>query len=107
MRTRWSVTEPFVLAVWQPASESMVFPKAVHLGTAAAAQSILTRSKAAVERLRAYRLPAAKVWDTLPVSRRAAVLILLYADKKGDLRMVITMRAASLRSFSGMFAVDI
>jgi 8-oxo-dGTP pyrophosphatase MutT (NUDIX family) len=29
------------------------------------------------------------------------VLILLYADRRGDLRVVITMRAASLRSFSG------
>jgi 8-oxo-dGTP pyrophosphatase MutT (NUDIX family) len=28
-------------------------------------------------------------------------LILLYADRRGDLRVVITMRAASLRSFSG------
>ncbi|KPM41762.1 hypothetical protein AK830_g4771 [Neonectria ditissima] len=34
-------------------------------------------------------------------SPRAAVLILLYADRRGDLRVVITMRAASLRSFSG------
>lgn len=27
--------------------------------------------------------------------------MLLYADRKGHLRVVITMRAASLRSFSG------
>jgi hypothetical protein len=27
--------------------------------------------------------------------------MLLYADRKGDLRVVITMRAARLRSFSG------
>jgi len=62
---------------------------------------ILTRSKAAVSRLRAFKPPAFPTWDRLPVSRRAAVLILLYADKRGDLRVVITMRAATLRSFSG------
>ncbi|ROV99921.1 hypothetical protein VMCG_06163 [Cytospora schulzeri] len=57
-------------------------------------------SKAAIARLRAYKPPPFPLWDTLPVSRRAAVLILLYADRKGDLRVVLTMRAASLRSFS-------
>lgn len=63
---------------------------------------ILIRSKAAIARLRAFKAPAFPTWDRLPVSRRAAVLILLYADRRGDLRVVITMRAASLRSFSGM-----
>ncbi|CAN8099027.1 unnamed protein product [Discula destructiva] len=58
-------------------------------------------SKAAIARLRAYRPPPFPLWDTLPVSRRAAVLVLLYADRRGDLRVVLTMRAASLRSFSG------
>nr|XP_036580664.1 NUDIX domain-containing protein [Colletotrichum truncatum]KAF6788659.1 NUDIX domain-containing protein [Colletotrichum truncatum] len=56
---------------------------------------------AAIARLRRYVPPPFPLWDRLPVSRRAAVLILLYADRKGDLRVVITMRAASLRSFSG------
>jgi hypothetical protein len=63
--------------------------------------SILIRSKAAIARLRAYKPPPFPVWDKLPASRRAAVLLLLYADRRGDLRVVITMRAASLRSFSG------
>ncbi|KAK7459341.1 hypothetical protein CaCOL14_002710 [Colletotrichum acutatum] len=58
-------------------------------------------SAAAIGRLRRYVPPAFPLWDRLPVSRRAAVLILLYADRRGDLRVVITMRAASLRSFSG------
>lgn len=63
---------------------------------------IITRTKkAAIVRLRAYRPPPFPLWDKLPVSRRAAVLILLYADRRGDLRVVLTMRAASLRSFSG------
>ncbi|KAK4185508.1 NUDIX hydrolase domain-like protein, partial [Podospora australis] len=63
------------------------------------------RTKAAVARLRAFKPPPFPLWDRLPVSRRAAVLLLLYADKKGDLRVVITMRAASLRSFSGHAAL--
>ncbi|KAI1193841.1 NUDIX hydrolase domain-like protein [Nemania serpens] len=58
-------------------------------------------SAAAIARLRAYKPPPFPVWDRLPVSRRAAVLILLFSDRRGDLRVVITMRAASLRNFSG------
>lgn len=60
------------------------------------------RNKAAIARLRAYRPPPFPLWEKLPVSRRAAVLILLYADRRGDLRVVLTMRAASLRNFSGV-----
>ncbi|EPE07837.1 nudix domain-containing protein [Ophiostoma piceae UAMH 11346] len=59
------------------------------------------RSAAAVARLRAYKPPAFPLWDRLPISRRAAVLVLLYADRRGDLRVVLTMRAASLRNYSG------
>ena len=58
-------------------------------------------TKAAIARLRAYKPPPFPTWDRLPVSRRAAVLILLFGDRRGDLRVVITMRAASLRNFSG------
>ncbi|KAG8666020.1 8-oxo-dGTP diphosphatase [Fusarium poae] len=58
-------------------------------------------SSAAIARFRAYKPPSFPLWDRLPVRRRAAVLILLYADRRGDLRVVITMRAASLRNFSG------
>lgn len=58
-------------------------------------------SAAAIARLRTYKPPPFPTWDRLPVSRRAAVLILLFADRRGDLRVVITMRAASLRNFSG------
>ncbi|KAI0117406.1 hypothetical protein F4814DRAFT_448408 [Daldinia grandis] len=58
-------------------------------------------SAAAIARLRAYKPPPFPTWDQLPVSRRAAVLILLFADRRGDLRVVITMRATSLRNFSG------
>lgn len=62
---------------------------------------MLMRSKAAIARLRAYKPPPFPTWDRLHVSRRAAVLVLLFADRRGDLRVVITMRAASLRNFSG------
>ncbi|KAL3964149.1 hypothetical protein ACCO45_001153 [Purpureocillium lilacinum] len=62
-------------------------------------------SQAAINRLRAYKPPAFPLWDALPARRRAAVLVLLYADRWGDLRVVITMRAASLRSFSGHAAL--
>ncbi|KAK1781955.1 hypothetical protein QBC45DRAFT_404360 [Copromyces sp. CBS 386.78] len=62
-------------------------------------------SAAAIARLRAFKPPPFPLWDRLPLSRRAAVLLLLYADKRGDLRVVITMRAASMRSFSGHAAL--
>lgn len=61
----------------------------------------LTNPQAAIARLKAFAPPPFPLWDRLPVSRRAAVLILLYADRRGDLRVVLTMRAANLRSFSG------
>lgn len=61
--------------------------------------------QAALNRLRAYKPPPFPIWDTLPARKRAAVLVLLYADRWGDLRVVITMRAASLRSFSGHAAL--
>ena len=41
----------------------------------------------------------------MPLSRRAAVLILLFTDAKGELRVILTMRAASLSSYSGHAAL--
>lgn len=55
----------------------------------------------AIARLRSYSPPSFPLWNKLPLSRRAAVLVLLFADRRGDLRVVITMRAASLRNYSG------
>lgn len=60
-------------------------------------------TKAAIARLRAYRAPPFTIWDKLPLSRKAAVLILLFADRRGDLRVVLTMRASTLRNYSGTF----
>lgn len=41
----------------------------------------------------------------MPLSRRAAVLILLFADPHGSLRVVLTMRASTLKSYSGQAAL--
>lgn len=41
----------------------------------------------------------------MPLSRKAAVLILLFADANGELRVVITMRASTLSSYSGHAAL--
>ncbi|UKZ51672.1 hypothetical protein TrVGV298_005434 [Trichoderma virens] len=62
-------------------------------------------SLAALNRFRAYKPPPFPLWDALPARKRAAILVLLFADRWGDLRVVITMRAASLRSFSGHAAL--
>ncbi|KAK8056048.1 hypothetical protein PG993_001275 [Apiospora rasikravindrae] len=75
--------------------------EAAHYWDASTMAPLNDTSAAAIARLRAYRPPPFPTWDRLPVSRRAAVLILLFADRRGDLRVVITMRAASLRNFSG------
>lgn len=61
-------------------------------------------SKEALNRLRAYKAPAT-VWSDMPLSRKAAVLILLFSDKHGHLRVVVTMRASSLSSYSGQAAL--
>ncbi|XBQ88430.1 8-oxo-dGTP diphosphatase [Aspergillus fumigatus] len=54
-------------------------------------------SQRAIDRLREYRPPPTN-YELVPLSRRAAVLVLLYADAKGDLRVVLTIRAKTLSS---------
>ncbi|GLA62568.1 hypothetical protein AtubIFM56815_007094 [Aspergillus tubingensis] len=61
-------------------------------------------SQKAIARLRNYT-PPPTTYTSVPLSRRAAVLVLLYADQKGDLRVVLTMRAATLRSYAGQAAL--
>jgi 8-oxo-dGTP pyrophosphatase MutT (NUDIX family) len=39
------------------------------------------------------------------LSRRAAVLIVLFPDRHGDLKVVLTMRSASLRNYAGQAAL--
>ncbi len=59
--------------------------------------SLSPASTAAIARLRAYAVPPT-CWSSLPLTRRAAVLILLFADKKGELRVVLTERASTLNN---------
>lgn len=51
------------------------------------------RPQQALARLRAYT-PPPSAYPNLPLTRRAAVLILLFPDRHGELRVVLTMRAA-------------
>ncbi|KAF7508978.1 hypothetical protein GJ744_008534 [Endocarpon pusillum] len=55
-------------------------------------------------RLRGY-VPPSTSWASMPLSRRAAVLILLFADPHGALRVVLTMRSSTLKSYSGQAAL--
>lgn len=64
----------------------------------------LTFGQRAIDRLKSYASPTT-VWPTMPISRKAAVLILLFADEKGELRVVITMRSSTLSSYSGQAAL--
>ncbi|KAF3051929.1 hypothetical protein E8E11_004761 [Didymella keratinophila] len=57
-----------------------------------------------LERLRAYTPPPTNYYNC-PLSRRAAVLIVLFPDRHGDLRVVLTMRSASLRNYAGQAAL--
>ncbi|KAJ5425666.1 hypothetical protein N7465_000736 [Penicillium sp. CMV-2018d] len=57
-------------------------------------------SQEAISRLRKY-IPPPTVYNSVPLSRRAAVLILLFADAKGDLKVVVTIRAKTLSSYAG------
>ncbi|KAF2436331.1 NUDIX domain protein [Tothia fuscella] len=59
---------------------------------------------AAIARLRTY-VPPPTQYYSLPLTRRAAVLILLYADRQGELRVVLTMRARTLRTYGGQAAL--
>ncbi|KIW32954.1 uncharacterized protein PV07_04464 [Cladophialophora immunda] len=61
-------------------------------------------SAQAIDRLRSYKSPET-IWPTMPLTRKAAVLILLFADPNGELRVVITMRASTLSSYSGQAAL--
>ena len=42
---------------------------------------------------------------TVPLSRRAAVLLLLFPDIQGNLRAVLTLRSEHLRNFAGQVAL--
>lgn len=54
----------------------------------------------ALGRLRSYQV-ASSIWDDLPVSRRAGVLVLLYSNKNKELASLLTLRSRNLSSYSG------
>lgn len=58
----------------------------------------------ALNRLRTYTPPPTQ-WYNCPLTRRAAVLILLFPDRHGELKVVLTMRSAKLRSYAGQAAL--
>ncbi|KAG6003414.1 hypothetical protein E4U21_002047 [Claviceps maximensis] len=92
------IAELLGLSIQEPFEESLYYDAATMAG-------LNSFSLAALNRLRAYKPPPFPLWDILPARKRAAVLVLLYADRWGDLRVVITMRATSLRSYSGHAAL--
>ncbi|KAI7295862.1 hypothetical protein KC315_g18880, partial [Hortaea werneckii] len=61
-------------------------------------------SKRAIANLRAFKPPPTNYYKC-PLTRRAAVLILLFADRAGDLRVVLTIRSSNLKNYSGQAAL--
>ncbi|KAL5339217.1 NUDIX hydrolase domain-like protein [Aspergillus crustosus] len=75
-----------------------------HLSTTSDMPRLNAASQNAIDRLRAFKPPPTS-YDLVPLSRRAAVLLLLYADANGDLRVVLTIRASTLSSYAGQAAL--
>nr|POF07838.1 peroxisomal coenzyme a diphosphatase 1, peroxisomal [Quercus suber] len=61
-------------------------------------------SQRALANLRSFASPPTNYYKC-PLRRRAAVLILLFADRLGDLRVVLTIRSSSLKSYAGQAAL--
>ncbi|EGD99371.1 NUDIX domain-containing protein [Trichophyton tonsurans CBS 112818] len=61
-------------------------------------------SKNAIERLRKYTPPPTNYYS-MPSTRQASVLLLLFADRRGDLRVILTIRASTLKSYPGQAAL--
>nr|KMM69607.1 NUDIX domain-containing protein [Coccidioides posadasii RMSCC 3488] len=61
-------------------------------------------SQKAIERLREY-VPPPTNYYSVPLTRQASVLLLLFADKRGDLRVILTIRANTLKSYPGQAAL--
>ncbi|OQO00346.1 hypothetical protein B0A48_13693 [Cryoendolithus antarcticus] len=61
-------------------------------------------SKRAIANLRAFATPPTSYYKC-PLTRRAAVLILLFADRRGDLRVVLTIRSSGLKNYAGQAAL--
>lgn len=81
--------------VWCVMRRALVLRPKRHHGDEMAALS--PASKRALSNLRAFVPPKTNYYQC-PLKRRAAVLILLFADKVGDLRVVLTIRSAGLKN---------
>ncbi|KAF2750826.1 hypothetical protein M011DRAFT_464636 [Sporormia fimetaria CBS 119925] len=80
-------------------------PSSRQHGTTTQSTDMLSQSSAqALARLRAYKPPPTQ-WYNCPLTRRAAVLILLFPDRDGELKVVLTIRASTLRSYAGQAAL--
>ena len=66
--------------------------------------SLSPASKKALTNLRAFKPPQTNYYKC-PLTRRAAVLILLIADRQGALRVVLTIRSGGLRNYAGQAAL--
>ncbi|KAF2850834.1 hypothetical protein T440DRAFT_450206 [Plenodomus tracheiphilus IPT5] len=71
---------------------------------AIATMALSQSSIQALNRLRTYTPPPTQ-WYNCPLTRRAAVLILLFPDRHGDLKVVLTMRSAQMRNYAGQAAL--
>ncbi|KAF8476999.1 hypothetical protein BDZ91DRAFT_708507 [Kalaharituber pfeilii] len=58
----------------------------------------------AIRRLCAH-VPPKSNYELMPLSRRAAVLLLLFPDVQGRLKVVLTLRSELLRNFAGQVAL--
>ncbi|THU78981.1 hypothetical protein K435DRAFT_832182 [Dendrothele bispora CBS 962.96] len=77
----------------KPGSHSKVVPGNLNL---------LTReSRECLQNLASYHAPKPTSWLPIPRSRRAAVLVALFVGRKGDLYVLLSRRASTLRSFAG------
>lgn len=65
---------------------------------------LTTPPQKAIANLRAFATQSTN-YNLLPLTRRAAVLILLFADRRGDLRVVLTIRSAGLKNYAGQAAL--
>lgn len=66
--------------------------------------TFLTQPQKAIANLRAFTSGPTNYYKC-PLTRRAAVLILLIADRRGDLRVILTIRSAGLKNYAGQAAL--
>ncbi|KAH9955375.1 NUDIX hydrolase domain-like protein [Lactifluus volemus] len=67
--------------------------------------SLSTSSRVAIQRLLAHSPEFSNAYADLPISKLAAVLVLLYEGAGGELRVLLTTRSKELRSHPGQTAL--